>query len=107
MTKKDLQRMGSRLKDVRKEKHLTQEQLAEMIDKTASYIGMLERGKRVCALETLMDLLEALEVTADYILCDSVSYGYRVHLEGYAEQIDKLPDKNKEKLIKIIAAFLE
>lgn len=58
-------------------------------------------------LETFMDILEALGVTADYMLRDAVSYGYRVRLEEYAEQIDRLSKKDKEKLTKIITAFLE
>lgn len=107
MTTTDLCRIGSRLRQVRMEKHLTQARLAEMIDRSVAYIGLIEHGKRMPRLETFMDILEALEVTADYILCDAVSYGYRVRLEEYADQIDKLPRKDKEKLVKFIAAFLE
>ena len=107
MTTTDLCRIGSRLKQARTEKHLTQAQLAEMIDRSTAYIGLIERGKRIPGLETFMDVLEALGVTADYILCDAVSYGYRVRLEEYAERIDKLSKKEKEKLAKIITAFLE
>lgn len=107
MTNKDLCRIGSRLKKAREAKHLTREQLAEMVDLTDNYIGMLERGERMPKLATFMDIIEALEVTADAILCDVVSYGYKVQLGEQAEKIDKLPKKNREKLIKIIADFLE
>ena len=107
MTKTDLCLIGSRLKQARTEKHLTQAQLAEMIDRSTAYIGLIERGKRIPGLETFMDILEALGVTADYILCDAVNYGYRVCVEEYAERIDKLSKKEKEKLAKIITAFLE
>lgn len=107
MTIKELRRIGSRLRKAREEKHLTREQLAELVNLTDGYIRMIECGERTPRLGTFLNIISALEVTADYILCDVVSYGYGVYLEEYAEQIDKLPRKDKEKLVKIIAAFLE
>ena len=107
MTIKELRRIGSRLREARKEQHLTQEQLAEMVDKSAAYIGMIERGKRMPSLITFLDIVEVLETTADAILCDAVSYGYKVCLGKHAEQVEKLSKRDRDKLVKIIADFLE
>lgn len=107
MTIKELRRVGSRLKKAREEKHMNQVQLAELVHLTDSYIGMIERGERTPSLETFLNIINVLDVTADYILCDTVSYGYRTYLGEFEEQIDKLSGKDKEKLIKIMAAFLE
>lgn len=106
MTKKDLINIGRRICRARKEKHMTQEELANAIDRTAVYIGMIERGQRVPSLETFMDIAEALGVSADYILCDAVSYGYKIRLAEYEERIAALTKKDKERISRVMDAFL-
>jgi len=106
MTKKDLCRIGNWIRKARMEKHMTQEELAKEIDRSTAYIGMLERGKRTPSLETFLDVIEVLGVSADAILCDAVTYGYRIRLSEYEERIAGLPKPDKEKLFRVIEAFL-
>lgn len=51
------------LSDIRKEKGLSQETLAEKAGLDRTYISMLERGKRQPTLETLFKLSEALGIS--------------------------------------------
>jgi transcriptional regulator with XRE-family HTH domain len=60
--------MGARIKARRKELHLTQEQLAELVGLSASFLGHIERGTRIASLETLCALCRALNVSADYLI---------------------------------------
>ena len=60
--------LGQRIKQARKEKHLTQEQLAEVCGLSASFLGHIERGTRKASLETLYALCRALNVSSDYLL---------------------------------------
>lgn len=106
MTKKDLRNIGKRIRKARQEKHMTQEELANAIDRTTAYIGLIERGKRTPSLETFLDIIEALEISADSILCDMVSYGYKIRLSEYEERIANLSKKDKERFFRIIEAFL-
>lgn len=57
MTKKDLCRIGRRLRKAREAKDLTQEQLAELVDKSAAHVGLIERGERVPSLATFLDII--------------------------------------------------
>ena len=59
---------GERLRIARKNKHLTQETLAELLGKSANTIGLYERGQREPSLETLVSISDLLEVSADYLL---------------------------------------
>lgn len=52
--------IGQRLKDLRKEKGLTQEELSERTDLTKGYVSQLENNISSPSLDTLMDLLEVL-----------------------------------------------
>ncbi len=63
MTDKEiLLRLGARLRDLRKDKGLTQEALGEKGGFHFSYIGQIERGEKNVALLNLAKIAEALEV---------------------------------------------
>ncbi|MCL2773738.1 MAG: helix-turn-helix domain-containing protein [Oscillospiraceae bacterium] len=60
---------GKRLKKLRLEKNLTQEQLAQRIGLTASVVSAYEIGLRYPAYDTLICLASIFGVTTDYLLC--------------------------------------
>lgn len=105
MTQKDLCRIGRRLRKAREMKNLTREQLAELLDLSDGYIGMLERGERMPRLATFMDIIEVLEVTVDDILCDAVDYVSIPRLAEYDSYIDKLSKAEREKLFKMLDLY--
>ncbi len=101
----NLRRIGSRLKKARVAKHLTQEQFAELVGLSAGYIGMIERGIREPSLPTFLDIISALEVTADSVLCDAVDYVSGSRLAEYDSYIDKLPKAKREKFFKMLDVY--
>ena len=60
--------LGKRVRIRRKVLELTQEELADRIDVSTSFIGHIERGTRKLSVETLHDLCKALDVSADFLL---------------------------------------
>ena len=60
--------MEDRLKMARKQKHMSQEELAELIDVTPTSISSYERGKTTPTSFILKCLCEVLEVSADWVL---------------------------------------
>ena len=59
---------GKRLKDTRKERGLTQQQLGDMVGVTKVSICCYENGTRTPTLETLIDLADNLNVKLTYLL---------------------------------------
>ena len=59
---------GKRLKNLRKEKRLTQKQLAAMIGVRHSVISFYEVGDRIPSVEVIIKLSAALHVSSDYLL---------------------------------------
>lgn len=55
-------RFAAKLRSLRNDKGLTQEQLAEQVDKTVEHISFLERAERSPSFEALIDLASALNV---------------------------------------------
>lgn len=62
--------LGSILRQLRKEKHLTQNQLAERLGVSFSAISMYERNQREPDLKTLKRIANFFHVTTDYLLKD-------------------------------------
>ncbi len=60
--------LGTRIKQLRKEKGLTQEQLANLINVTKVSICCYEKGNRTPNLDTFMDLVQVLNTTPNYLL---------------------------------------
>jgi len=60
--------LGKRLKALRKEKGLTQQELGDMINVTKVSICCYERGTRTPTLETLLDLSRVFGVDINYFL---------------------------------------
>lgn len=60
--------VGNRIRQRRKEMHLTREQLAEKLDKSLRMIGDLERGSVGMSIETLLSLCSVLKTTPNDLL---------------------------------------
>ncbi len=62
------QTLGNKIKIARKAQHLSQMALAEKIDKSPSYINHLENGNRSMGLDTFVQIVTALDQSADWFL---------------------------------------
>lgn len=60
--------LGQRIRQERLKNKLTQEQLAEMIDVSTTYIGFIERGERSVTLEKITDIASILHVSVDDLI---------------------------------------
>lgn len=60
--------LGERIRKERIRIGMTQEQLAEFIDVSTTYIGFIERGERSVTLEKLAMLANCFHVTIDSLL---------------------------------------
>ena len=64
------QTIGKRIRLLRKQQHLSQLELAEMVDKSPTYISLVENGQKGPSLEMLVDVANALKVTMDVLLSE-------------------------------------
>ena len=64
----DLRESGLRIKKLRKQKGLTQEQLADKLNISTSNLGKLERGLQGLSIDLLIELSIFFDVSLDYIL---------------------------------------
>lgn len=76
----DYKDLGHRVRTLRRMRDLTQEELAEKLDISASFLGHIERGTRVASLETLVALCNALKVSPQELLIASLDENLNAHL---------------------------
>lgn len=101
----DYKKLGLRIKNAREAKNLSQEQLAEIIGMSNNYISNIERNRSIPSLETLVKICNALDVTPDYALLDSVfTYTSREYIK---DDIAKLLSKCNDKSIHLVYKFIE
>ena len=55
--------LGSRIRDMRKNQRLSQEQLAEVSGLHHTYIGAVERGERNISIKSLLKITTALKIS--------------------------------------------
>lgn len=64
--------LGKKIRHYRKKRGLSQSYLSELIDKSPTYLSYVESGMRCISVDTLVDLANALNVTSDALLMDSL-----------------------------------
>ena len=98
----DYKQIGKRIAKRRNVLDMTQAELAEKADLSATYTGNVERGA-TCSIETLMKICTALEVTPDYFLL-GVDKEYRSDsLDDIKDAIFRCEPKKKA----VIKGFIE
>ena len=68
----DYKAIGKRIKIARIKSDITQEQLAEKIEISPTHLSNIETGTTRVSLTTIVSIANALNVTMDDLLCDSV-----------------------------------
>ncbi len=68
----DYNALGKRIRQQRKQRKWTQENLAERAGISVSFLGHIERGSRKASVETLVSLSNSLQIGTDYLLSDSL-----------------------------------
>ena len=106
----DDESVGKRLARLRKERGLTQIELAERLGVIQSVLSRYERGVFRLNAELIVKLTQILNVTADEILnIEPVKESTGVHsrrLLRRIRQIDSLPKRDQQALMRTIDAFL-
>ena len=72
MMELDYKAIGKRIKIARIKADLTQERLAERINISPTHLSNIETGTTRVSLSTMISIANALSVTSDDLLCDSI-----------------------------------
>lgn len=99
--------IGKNIRKFREIKKLRQEDLAEKTDLTTNYIGMIERGEKIPSLETFINILNSLGVSADMVLSDVLDNGYTVKDSLLNEKLEKLVSEDRNRIYEVIDTMMK
>ena len=102
-----LDTIGKNIRKFREIKKLRQEDLAEKTDLTTNYIGMIERGEKIPSLETFINILNSLGVSADMVLSDVLDNGYTVKDSLLNEKLEKLVPEDRNRIYEVIYTMMK
>lgn len=102
-----LDTIGKNIRKFREAKKLRQEDLAEKAELTTNYIGMIERGEKIPSLETFINILNSLGVSADMVLSDVLDNGYTVKNSMLNEKLEKLVPEDRNKIYEVIDTMMK
>ncbi len=81
--------IGQKIKDLRNQNGLTQQELADRTELTKGYISQLERGQVAPSVATLLDLIECLGTNASDFFKETENEQYVFKSQDYFEKIDE------------------
>jgi transcriptional regulator with XRE-family HTH domain len=99
--------IGARVRALRRERHLTQEQLAEMIDRTVDTISNIETGRLSTRIDTAVKLAAALGVTLSKLFDIGVGEGRDTEHEAAVAKLVQLVTPLDASSVEGLAAIAE
>lgn len=102
----DYKAIGKRIKIARIKADLTQERLAEAVEISPTHMSNIETGTTRVSLSAIVNLANALSVTVDDLLCDSVVKAKVQFEKDIAAVLDDC-DEHEIRIIKDMAQALK
>ena len=102
--------VGDRLRLKRTLLGMTQDEIAEKINRATKYYADIERGNCGMSIETLLALSDTLHMSLDYILFGKSSYDNEIihtdEVEAVMGLLDNCSQRNRDYALKILKLFL-
>ena len=102
----DFNIIGKRLKEARKKKGLTQDQLSEKMEVSIAYLSKVETGKIHINLERLSQICSLLDVTEGQILNGVSNHSDKYLHSEFNELLKKCSHKNQKLAYQILKVIL-
>ncbi|MCI8772929.1 MAG: helix-turn-helix transcriptional regulator [Lachnospiraceae bacterium] len=99
--------VGENIRKKRLAKSWKQATLAEKVDLSNSYMGMIERGEKIPRLETFVNITNALDTTSDEILEGVLNKGYEIRMSEYIKKIEGLPKEEQNQIYDVLDVMLK
>ena len=99
--------IGKNIQKFRKKKGYTQEQLAEMVSLSPSYLSAIERGVYQISLEPLVKIMNCLDCTADDLFAEVINNGYKNRTSRLSDELEQLSLEEQSKIFDVIEVMIK
>lgn len=99
--------LGKRIKHHRKAANISQEMMAELIDKSVQHISNIERGHTKASLATIVDIANALNVSLNDLACDSLKNSGNSYSHEFSRLIKDCDEDTYRKINSAVKAIVD
>lgn len=99
--------IGKRIAQYREARGYTQEKFAEIVALTPNYLSAIERGVKTPSVETLVSIINGLEVSADDIFVDVIKVGYKIQATKFTDEISGLSQEDQKRIFRVVEALIK
>mgnify|MGYP002577641217 CR=1 FL=1 len=99
MTHATRKNVGQRVRALREESNLTQEQLAEKIGVSIETISSIERGIKMPRLQNFVAIANQLGVSADELLQDELDFGFIAEANALSKKLEELSRADRKRIL--------
>lgn len=99
--------LGHRIREARLKKGYTQHILAQTAGIGIMYLGEIERGIKMPSMKIFIRLIEALNISADYVLRDALTAGETYIYDELTEKLKDLTPQQRKTAADILDAYLK
>lgn len=99
--------LGKRIKQYRKDSNISQERLAELVDKSIQHISNIERGHTKASLSTIVDIANALDVSLNDLVCDSLKNSGSSYSDEFSRLIKDCDESTYRKINTAVKAIVD
>lgn len=103
----DMIAIGSKIKEARERAHLTQEELAEIVDISPTHMSVIERGVKTPKLDTFVRIVKALNLSSDALLQDGIEHADESIMAELSVRLGRLSEKEQNRILNAIRALTE
>lgn len=100
--REEYKKIGSRIREIRLQKHMSQANLAEKANISLSHVSDIENGKSALMLPTFIRIVEALQVSADVLLRSDIPEVNKLYKSEFAEVLEGCTPSEIDSILKIV-----
>lgn len=106
---KRAQEIGARIRQMRQKHNLTQQELSELVNVSASSISRLETGKQMVSVFAMMDIAETLHTLSGYLTDGdaTVCHADASKLRGLEKRLERFEESKRTGLIDMMENMLD
>ena len=98
--------LGQRIRESRMEKGYTQQALANKAGIGLMYLGEIERGIKMPSLSVFIKIVDALDISADYVLRDELKSGEQYVYDDLTSKLTPLSPGQSKTATEILDAYI-
>ena len=98
--------IGKNIRKRRDELEIKQEQLAEMVNISVSYMGAIERGEKLPKLKVFISIANALEISSDTLLSGVLDVGNQIIASELSKELSDLSKSDQARIFNVLRTMI-